>query len=439
MSLRISAYRSFHRNVVERWVLPRVFSAERIRQAVKPVSVSEVSSSSARIWFHAASVGELESLWPVIMRWAEDGGELIVTVFSESARAAIERLGKSIAATSGKALFIGYSPWEGRWLESIRAVRPQVFVTAKYEAWPELWAALSLEKIPLVTVGARARRSFQVCRVICSFLGQRLPQMVLIPGVAEDAEPLRRIFPSARVEMLGEPRWDQVAKRARQGHPRARALLEQFSEWPRPWGVLGQTWPEDMDVWEKSLQELPGTVWVVPHRVERERVSPLMEWFAARGFDAIRTSEISEVEMTKRGRQDSSAQRARPKVIVPEVIAPKVIVVDEMGFLLELYARVDWAYIGGGFGAGVHSTIEPAIFGLPISCGPAGSHKFPEIDQLQKAGQLRVLAGAQQVASWLKGRLEVAAARRAEWRLQAEARQGATQSIHRLISELTRG
>ena len=59
------------------------------------------------------------------------------------------------------------------------------------------------------------------------------------------------------------------------------------------------------------------------------------------------------------------------------------VLVDEMGFLSELYGAADWAYVGGGFGAGVHSTIEPAIQGIPILIGPVRADHFTEIGQLQ--------------------------------------------------------
>lgn len=64
---------------------------------------------------------------------------------------------------------------------------------------------------------------------------------------------------------------------------------------------------------------------------------------------------------------------------------------DTMGWLAELYGIADWSYVGGGFEKGVHSTIEPAWFGIPVACGPKGLSKFAECSLLQQRGQLAVV------------------------------------------------
>src|SRR5208282_542723 len=97
-----------------------------------------------------------------------------------------------------------------------------------------------------------------------------------------------------------------------------------------------------------------------PHQIQAENVAALEQDLVRSGLKVLRTSKLKGPELV--ARQDGT-----------------VILGDELGFLSELYAAVDWAYVGGGFGVGVHSTIEPAIHGIPIACGPKNAEKFPEI------------------------------------------------------------
>jgi 3-deoxy-D-manno-octulosonic-acid transferase len=99
--------------------------------------------------------------------------------------------------------------------------------------------------------------------------------------------------------------------------------------------------------------------------------------------------------------------------------------VDEMGFLAELYSIMDWSWVGGGFGSGVHSTIEPAVHGLAVFSGPKGWEKFDEIRLLERQGQLAVL----DFASNREGFSSFSDSRKKEWMDLNRIHQGASQRI----------
>jgi 3-deoxy-D-manno-octulosonic-acid transferase len=124
-----------------------------------------------------------------------------------------------------------------------------------------------------------------------------------------------------------------------------------------------------------------------------------------------------------RSSRNPSTERAGPTTCI---------LVDETGVLSELYASADWAYIGGGFGDGVHSTIEPALHGIPISCGPGGAEKFAEIEDLKQSGQLSMVRSTEELASWLKEKSRDATPR-GRWIQDARARLGATGRILELL------
>lgn len=416
-TLRSEIYRFWMREVGQRWVIPRVAPRERVEAGLaewKALVTHGVGRSSAcrRIWFHAASVGELESLWPVVLESAREMPDLevVLTVFSRSARGRLDQLRDAVLAAKGRVSFAGYSPWEGSWTEALVRLEPEIFVTAKYEAWPELWGALARMGIPLVIVGARLRRSLRVCRGACRALGLALPDLTLLPVLDAEVEGLASLFPLATVISAGEPRWDQVFARSQRGNSRARDLIHSLSGLSRPWGILGSAWMEDLEVWKELLSNgWEGTLWVVPHRVDPEYVARIESFFAEMDAVAVRTSTcaLGGTEVSRR----------------------KLVLVDEMGFLSELYAGSDWAYVGGGFGAGVHSTIEPAIHGIPIAAGRAGSKKFAEITELQGTRQLSLVSSAGDLQGWLDWVRVEAPALRQSWLEQARGRRGATRTV----------
>lgn len=419
-SLRLRAYRKLNAVWIRKRVAAKAFSEERRREererGIFAVTLPE-QLLDGRAWFHAASAGELESLWPVIAEWCRAGGEAIVTIFSESARKPLARLEEELRG-SGRLVFAGYSPWEGQWREAFARAKPAVFVTAKYEAWPELWASAAELRVPVLVVGASSRPSLKVAKKVCLALGARLPNLIFLAPTENGRAALSREFPGARVERVGDPRWDRMKARAAGKNGRAQALLQSSQRLARPWGILAQVWPEDIAIWSESLPpgKLEGTLWVVPHQVDAESVSIIESALRGLGRDPMRTSGVSGA-----------------------IGGTDCLLVDEMGFLAELYAGADWAYVGGGFGRGVHSTIEPAIQGIPVACGPSRAHRFPEIAELEQDRQLTMLRGPEDVARWVAGAGEMRRSMGPEWKDKLASRFGATEEVMRILSELTRG
>lgn len=427
MSLRLDWYRSFLVRWVGRWVLPWLCPPERVEAGRVEAFVAKGWPAAPvrrgdRAWFHAASVGELESLWTLILGWlrGDSSREVIVTVLSGSATPSLVKLRAEIESIfgSGRILYSGFCPWEGSWGEVLEAFAPGVFVTAKYEAWPELWASLAGSGTPLAIVGARAQRSLRLAKRLCRWMGVALPRTLLATSDEEDAADLRADFPQAEIRFCGEPRWDRVSERLRKRNPRATVLADRLRALPRPWLVLGSCWPEDLKLWRPVLEGFPGTAWVVPHRVEGASLEKIRYELSGQRSWQLSSNVLENSEQ-------------------PKASGAAGVLVDEMGILSELYSFADLAYVGGGFGAGVHSTIEPALPGLPVSAGPRGQGRFPEIRQLLRTGQLTRVESSADAAEWL-GRVlsPELAARRRDWGSQAHARLGASARVLEALDEL---
>lgn len=424
MSFRIRAYRQLARAMVKQLAPARA--------KFELGSSSPEASRAPRIWFHAASVGELEMLWPVIEQMAREGRELCLTIFSRSAEKALGRLesrcrelhaefaSSQSGAVPAKPVFLktGYSPGEGYWGEALAQVDPALFVTCRYEAWPELWWELSDRKIPLLIVGARARRSLRLAKVICSGIGAALPHFYLGLIDANEEPDLKRLFAAAETRIVGDPRWDRMASRIQSGNPRAAALFERFASLPKPWGILGQIWPEDLVVWRDVLRRGTTGIWLVPHQVDEASLQPILEALKDLGTTFVRTTEPW----------------------LPTDGAAPIILVDELGFLAELYRMADWAYVGGGFGKQIHSALEPAAYGLPISIGPRGSTKFPEVEALRRLGQIQVLERKTTAPlAWLDQLPGIGQSKRAAWKSALGQRLGSTRRISEWIREILNG
>ena len=432
-SFGMRLYRAFFRvffSLFGRWLV----GAERWKETEKIAGhferMPEKRDSEKRIWFHAASVGELESLWPLVERAARDpANRLALTVFSSSAWSHLHKMSRKLEGAPP--LYIGYSPVEGGWKPALAAASPDLFVTAKYEAWPEIWDSLAGLGVPLAIIGAKPRSSILWAKRILRFLRGSIPKIVFFSFDPENEPGLASRFPAAKLYHGSDPRWDRVFQRSVRAHPRVDELAREFGDLPRPWGAIGSAWAPDLaGLPSDAAESIPGTLWVVPHKTDPRSVSEVEILLRDRGFTPIRTS---------------TTEKIRPA-------GKLAVLVDEMGFLAELYSRMDWAFIGGGFGSSIHSTIEPAIYGLPIYGGPKGQQKFDEIRLLKKQSQLRLFGdvadfsakSAEDFADWFRSEFsateETRRDRRQEW-LNANLRhRGASERIwERLAAALRDG
>jgi 3-Deoxy-D-manno-octulosonic-acid transferase (kdotransferase) len=165
-------------------------------------------------WFHAASAGELETLIPLIDRADRAGRTLWVTCFSRSALRALDQL-------KARGLRTSLSPLEGGWRALLNRAQARVFITVKYEAWPDLWASLSDSRTPLLVLGAQVRPSLHWIVRFSRILGFSIPIQLRMLSFFESAETkaesngpqLYDLFPSAELGQINDPRWDRVYER----------------------------------------------------------------------------------------------------------------------------------------------------------------------------------------------------------------------------------
>lgn len=310
------------------------------------------------VWVHAASVGEFEQARPIIERLrAEHPCEKIVlTFFSPSGYEMRKNYNKV-----DKVLYLPFATRRNARL-FISTLQPKKAVFVKYEFWPAYLRELKKQEVPTFSISAifRPKQLF--------FLPWGKPYLQLLHCfthiyVQDQASlELLQVHGISRCSVAGDTRFDRVNQLA--------ALPSDLSEGvsmedKQHLLIAGSTWQQDEQLLARYIDTHPDIrLLLVPHEITDSHLHQIFQFFHGR---YMRLSEIT-----------LNPQRST-------LPAPRVIVVDKMGLLSKLYRYGAVAYIGGGFGAGIHNTIEAAVYGMPVVFGPKYQH-FREAKALIAAG-----------------------------------------------------
>jgi 3-deoxy-D-manno-octulosonic-acid transferase len=313
-----------------------------------------IAQGQKTLWFHAASAGELEILVPLIEAAVKEGRLVGVSIFSPSAESSLQKLPKEL-------IYAGFSPNESEWFDLLVHFGVSEVLTSKYEAWPGLWRAASLLGLRITVVCASMRSSLRWVQRVLSFLRVPLPSLRFFVLDEKSIPELKSNFPQSECILSADPRWLRVIQRAENTdqHVEFQRWREKYSATKKPYWVIGSAWKEDMDFLSPLIKKYQGTVWVVPHSLKTE---------------------------------------PNPAIFAPHA---NCILVNEMGLLVELYSIAERVWVGGGFGDGIHSTLEPAVYSIPVACGPKNVEKFHETNDLIRDGVLSVCDSAEKVQHWL--------------------------------------
>jgi 3-deoxy-D-manno-octulosonic-acid transferase len=328
--------------------LRRAFAARRgIVERFEAWGSRSRDAARPLVWFHAPSVGEGLQALPVIqlLRQRRPEAQIVYTHFSPSA----ERFARAAGAD-----FTDFLPFDRASTASrvMDAIRPSVLAFSKLDVWPMLVEAAASRGIPVLMLSATLPESSARRRGVArAALGNAYASLSAV-GAIDDSDAARLVelgVPAGRISVTGDTRYDQVWARARQGSRRVE--VTEMAGDSRPTLVAGSTWPSDevrlFPAW-RALRA-SGTAWrliIAPHEPTADHTRNIEQW-AAR--ERIRFARLGS----------------------PDRFSAEVVIVDSVGVLGDLYALATVAYVGGGFhGAGLHSVLEPAAFGVPVLFGP---------------------------------------------------------------------
>src|SRR6266700_3619293 len=337
------------------------------------------------VWVHASSVGEGLQAKPVLeaLRAEAPQWQLAYTFFSPSA----ERLARSLPVDIADYVPLD-RPRDVR--AALDALQPSALVFSKLDVWPELTLAAARRGVKLGLISATVAPHSS--RLRWPARGWAYPAYRAMDriGTISEADGRRLELLGARrevIEVTGDTRYDSVAERAerfdRTRDPFARLAIAPAGSFTI---VAGSTWPADEGVvlpaFVDLLAQVPTARLVLaPHEPNPDHLAGISQAAARVGLP--RPVRLSQVEHTS--------------------TAP-VIVVDRVGILADLYALADVAVVGGGFHrAGLHSVLEPAVFGVPVAVGPHWHMSRDATLLIERGGAVALSAdGRQQLRSqWL--------------------------------------
>lgn len=320
----------------------------------------EISPDQSVVWFHCASLGEFEQGRPVIEAFREyfPDKSILLTFFSPS--------GYEIRKNFPGADHIFYLPIDTRRnaRRFIRIVKPELAVFVKYEYWFNYMRELRKNQIPQVFISAIFRPEQ---RFFSKWGRWQLKQLSQVSRFFVQNQTSAEILESAGIQQVtlsGDTRFDRVYSIAQQ--KKDFPLIRHFKGDSRLF-LAGSTWPADEEILLELIRSDRDDLKfiIAPHEVHPERIQALMSKLPQ---NSVKYSEANE-----RNLQDT-----------------KVLLINNIGILSHLYQYASLAYIGGGFGVGIHNILEAATFGNPVIFGPK-YQKFREaVDLIESGGAFSI-------------------------------------------------
>ncbi len=321
------------------------------------------------VWFHCASLGEFEQGRPVIeaFRVAHPGWKILLTFFSPS--------GYEIRKNYAGADYIFYLPADTpRNVRRFLSIfRPKVALFVKYEFWGNYLFALQRRGVRVYLISGIFRPEQPFFKWWGGLFRQMLGTFERLFVQNEKSLELLRGISVVNVDVVGDTRFDRVYAIA-QGAKRL-PEVERFAQGAELF-IAGSTWPPDERLLLDLINAHPDVKFILaPHEIDSARIDRMIGQICR---PALRYTQLTpESDLAGAG----------------------VLFVDTIGILSSLYRYGKWGYIGGGFGVGIHNTLEAAVCGLPLAFGP-NYMKFQEARDLIEVGGARSISDYKQLSEW---------------------------------------
>ena len=351
------AFASLFNQKAKLWIVGR-----RAQKAVLKTKLAEAK----RIWFHFASLGEFEQgrsvLEQVHQKYPDH--KIIISFFSPS--------GYEIRKNYALAEKVYYLPLDTpkNAKQFLDHINPSLIFFTKYEYWFHYFNEAEKRNIPLFVISSIFRENQLFFK---SYGGFQRKILGLVKHFFVQNEKSKNLLGSIEIKnvtIAGDTRFDRVYEHSL--NPTNDDCITQFSKDSAVF-VAGSTWPKDEELifnFYKTNAKLKFII--VPHEVNSTTKNSLLNLF---GDNAFLYTEFKNKEIPKDKR---------------------VLIVDTVGLLNSIYKIAKYTYIGGGFGVGIHNTLEAAAYGMPIFFGP-NYHKFSEAKDLIRIGSAHSITSSKEL------------------------------------------
>lgn len=342
----------------------------------KKLEMAFFKEDSHVIWFHCASLGEFEQGRPVIeaVKKRYKGYKILLTFFSPS--------GYEIRKKYEGADWVFYLPADtpANARRFVGITKPSLVFFVKYEFWFNYINELSENKIPLFYISSIFRPSQHFFKPWGAWARKRLQKITHFFVQNEQSLELLHKIGVYHVDISGDTRFDRVIQLSSGHHDIP--LVSEFVE-NSVAVVAGSTWPADEDILMELLAQTKKSfkLVVAPHVVSEEHIQQLLEKF-----------KIYKPTLFSEGVSNNFS-------------GSRVLIIDTIGQLAFIYKYATVAYVGGGFGAGIHNILEAATYGIPVIFGPI-HQKFNEAIELIGLGAAFPIQNAEECVEVFNGLIE---------------------------------
>ncbi len=322
----------------------------------------KIKPGAEYVWFHASSLGEFEQGRPMIEKLRAEHPEyrVVLTFFSPS--------GYNSAKNYQLADVVCYLPFDTKRnvKRFIDAVQPKMAFFIKYEFWLNYLLRLKKNSVPTYSISSIFRKEQTFFKAWGGRYRLALHCFDRLFVQNEKSKELLKTIGVEKVTVAGDTRFDRVAKILEQA--RQLPLVEAFVEGDRNVFIVGSSWGADEAIYMPYFNKNRGWKLIIAsHEVNDERIKAIEEQYAGKCVRYTRAT-------------------------MDEVRQADCLIIDCFGLLSSIYRYGRIAYVGGGFGVGIHNVLEAAVYGVPVFFGP-NNKKFQEAQQLKACeGGFEVLA-----------------------------------------------
>lgn len=306
------------------------------------------------VWFHAASLGEFEQGRPIMesLKNSHPEFKILLTFFSPS--------GYEVRKDYQGADIICYLPMDMSWnvKRFLDIVQPDCAIFIKYEFWMNYLLELKKRQIKTYIVSAIFRESQLFFRSYGGFYRRLLKSFSHLFVQNDESVRLLHSIGFDNVTKVGDTRFDRVADIAAKS--KDLPIVQAFKSDAKVL-IAGSSWPNDENILLPYFnQNLSLKLIIAPHEIDEGHLQSII------------------------------SQLKRPYVRYSQATIENVkevdcLIIDCFGLLSSIYRYGEIAYVGGGFGVGIHNILEAAVYGIPVVFGP-NFRKFQEAVDLQQKG-----------------------------------------------------
>lgn len=320
------------------------------RKGVLNFLEKNIDPKAKNVWFHVSSLGEFEQGRPIMEAFRAKYPEykIVLTFFSPS--------GYEIRKNYDGADYICYLPLDTprNAKKFIQIVQPKLVFFVKYDFWFHFLKQAKLSGARQFLVSGIFREKQAFFKPYGKWYGQILSWFEYFFVQNNESVELLKTIGITNSIVAGDTRFDRVVEIAQNGQEINIAKL--FTEGSTTI-VCGSTWPADEEFLIRYLNHNSAAKLILaPHEINQAHINSIIDLL-----------QVPYCLYSKANEEDVKQAR--------------VLIIDNIGMLSSLYKYGEIAYIGGGLGAGIHNTLEAAVYGIPVLFGP-NYHKFKEAQEL---------------------------------------------------------